>query len=65
MDDADCPTLYEDEDSILVGTVNGEVEFSLGLHDEISAILLADKARGLAAALLAAANYAEENQCPR
>lgn len=65
MDDADCPTLYEDEDSILVGIVNGEVELSLGIHDEISVTLLADKARGLAVALLAAANYAEENQCPR
>ncbi|NTS21835.1 hypothetical protein HT105_24260, partial [Bacteroides fragilis] len=34
MDDADCPTLYENEDSILVGTVNGEVNFSLGVHDK-------------------------------
>lgn len=59
MDDADCPTLYEDEDSILVGIVNGEVEFSLGIHDEISVILPADNARNLAAALLAAAQHAE------
>lgn len=60
MDDADCPTLYENEDSILVGTVNGEVEFSLGVHDEVSVTLPVDKARSLAAALLAAANHAEE-----
>ena len=60
MDDADCPTLYENEDSILVGTVNGEVEFSLGVHDEISVTLPADKARKLAYSLLAAISYAEE-----
>lgn len=60
MDDADCPTLYENRDSILVGTVNSEVEFSLGMHDEISVTLPADKARNLAYALLAAAQYAEE-----
>lgn len=60
MNDDDCPILYENEDSILVGTVNGEVNFSLGVHDEISVTLPADKARNLAHALLAAANNQEK-----
>ena len=60
MNDDDCPTLYENEDSILVGTANGEVNFSLGVHDEVSVTLPADKAVSLALAVLAAANHAEE-----
>ncbi|AMO89709.1 hypothetical protein WM42_2007 [Corynebacterium simulans] len=60
MDDADCPTLYENEDSILVGTVNGEVNFSLGVHDEVSVTLPADKAESFALAVLAAAQYAKD-----
>ena len=60
MDDDDCPTLYENEDSILVGTVNGEVNFSLGMHDEVSVTLPADKAESFALAVLAAAQYARE-----
>lgn len=58
MNDDDCPTLYENEDSILVGTVNGEVNFSLGVHDEVSVTLPADKAESFALAVLAAAQYA-------
>lgn len=61
MDDDDCPTLYENEDSILVGTVNGEVNFSLGAHDEVSVTLPADKAVSFALALLAAAQHAKEH----
>lgn len=62
MDDDDCPTLYENEDSILVGTVNGEVNFSLGAHDEVSVTLPADKADSFALAVLAAAKHAEGAQ---
>lgn len=58
MNDDDCPTLYENEDSILVGTANGEVNFSLGVHDEVSVTLPADKAESFALAVLAAAQYA-------
>ncbi|OFQ48121.1 hypothetical protein [Corynebacterium sp. HMSC076D02] len=58
MNDDDCPTLYENEDSILVGTVNGEVNFSLGVHDEVSVTLPVDKAVNFSIAVLAAAQYA-------
>ena len=60
MDDADCPTLYENEDSILVGTANGEVNFSLGVHDEVSVTLPNDRAVNFALAVLAVAQYAKE-----
>ena len=58
MNDDDCPTLYENEDSILVGTVNGEVNFSLGVHDEVSVTLPVDKAVNFSIAVLAATQYA-------
>lgn len=60
MNDDDYPTLYENEDSILVGTVNGEVNFSLGVHDEVSVTLPVDKAVNFSLAVLAAAQYSKE-----
>lgn len=55
----DDPERYDD-DSILVGTWFGEVEFSLGKFDEVSVYMSTDQARQFAHALLAAANYTQE-----
>lgn len=54
----DDPERYDD-DSILVGTWNGEVEFSLGKFDEVSVYMSTDQARQFAHALLGVANYSE------
>lgn len=60
MDDEECPTLYENEDSVLVGvTERGDVEFSLGMCDEVFVTLTTDQARQFAHALLGVTNYAE------
>lgn len=56
--DDDC--VRYDGDSVLVGTWHGEVEFSLGKYDEVSAYMSIEQARDFAHALLAAANYSQE-----
>lgn len=57
----DAPERYDD-DSILVGTWNGEVEFSLGKFDEVSVYMSTDQARQFAHALLGVTDYTEGNQ---
>lgn len=57
----DDPERYDD-DSILVGTWFGEVEFSLGKFDEVSVYMSTDQARQFANALYAAADYSEGNR---
>lgn len=58
IDMHDDPERYDD-DSVLVGTWHGEIQFSLGKYDEVSAYMSTEQARALAYALLAAANYSE------
>lgn len=55
----DDPERYDD-DSILVGTWFGEVEFSLGKFDEVSVYMSIEQARDFAHALLGSADYSEE-----
>lgn len=57
----DFPILYENEDSVLVGvTEGGDVEFSLGMCDEVFVTLTTGHARKFAHALLGAVDYAEK-----
>ncbi len=56
----DFPILYENEDSVLVGvTEGGEVEFSLGMCDEVFVTLTTDQARQFAHTLLGVTDHAE------
>lgn len=53
---------HYDDDSILVGTWNGEVQLELGKFDEVLVYMSTDQARQFAHALLAATNYSEGNE---
>ena len=49
-----------DDDSALVGVWAGDVKFSLGGYDDVSAYMSTEQARQFALALLAAAKYQEQ-----
>lgn len=55
----ECDSERYEDDSIIVDTWGGEVQFSLGGFDEVSAYMSVEQAREVAHALLAAANHAE------